>query len=284
MKDQQKPCGQMPFRLIALDIDGTLTNDRKEITPKTREALKAAQERGCRLALVSGRPQKGLEKESKLLEMNRHHGLLISYNGGKITDATTKEVLLEQSIPRDTAVSLLRHLRQFDGITRMMDDGTHLLADRENGYRTEYESQNSAMPLRTVRCLADAAAQMETPPFKIMMAAPPETLRDISDALSAPFEDALSFQFTAPFYYEATAKGISKATALEKVCQILYISPREVIAFGDAQNDIPMICFAGWGVSMGNGCQELKEKADEITCSNNDDGIAKTLQRIFSCP
>lgn len=271
----------MNYRLIALDVDGTLTNDAKEITPETRQALIRAQEKGCILALVSGRPSNGLEKESHILKMYQHHGLLISYNGGKIVDASTKEVIFEKCMPRETVIRLLRHIEHYD-VTPMMDDGTWLLTDRENGYQVLYESKNSNMPPKVIPCLADAAAVMKRPPVKIMMAAPPDQLKSISHVLSEPFENELSFQFTAPFYYEAAAKGISKAAALEKACQLLHILPQEVMAFGDAQNDISMIQFAGHGVAMANGCRELKEEADEITCSNNEDGIAVTLKRYFA--
>jgi hydroxymethylpyrimidine pyrophosphatase-like HAD family hydrolase len=76
-------------------------------------------------------------------------------------------------------------------------------------------------------------------------------------------------------------KGISKAGSLQTICDILNIKREEVIAFGDAQNDISMIEFAGMGVAMGNACEELKAAADEITLSNNDDGIAHTLEKYY---
>jgi hydroxymethylpyrimidine pyrophosphatase-like HAD family hydrolase len=86
---------------------------------------------------------------------------------------------------------------------------------------------------------------------------------------------------SAPWFYEGTIKGVSKLSALEHACDKLGIDRREVMAFGDAQNDMSMLAFAGYGVAMGNACDELKAMADEITATNNEDGIAVTLARHF---
>lgn len=91
----------------------------------------------------------------------------------------------------------------------------------------------------------------------------------------------MSFVQSAPWFYEGTAKGVSKSASLGAACERLGIRPQEVMAFGDAQNDMSMLEFAGYGVAMGNACSELKAIADEITLSNNEDGIAAAISRHF---
>ena len=98
-----------------------------------------------------------------------------------------------------------------------------------------------------------------------------------------PFRDQVTFVRTAPYYIEAIPVGTSKASGLSNVCKGLGIDPSEVIAFGDAENDLEMIQFAGHGVAMGNACNALKDAADEVTLTNNEDGIAHTLNHLLGC-
>lgn len=94
-----------------------------------------------------------------------------------------------------------------------------------------------------------------------------------------PFKDSLSCMFTSPFYFEFTAKGIDKGNAIKSILHKINITSDEMIAFGDAQNDKTMLEYCGIGVAMGNAVEELKEIADEITLSNNEDGIAYSLMK-----
>ena len=98
------------YKMIALDLDGTLNNDEKKITDKTREALLAVQQHGVMVVLASGRQAPGLLREADALDLKDYHGLLLSYNGGQIKDATTGEILYSQAIDRETALRFLRHL------------------------------------------------------------------------------------------------------------------------------------------------------------------------------
>ena len=100
----------MAYKMLAFDLDGTLNNDDKVITPKTKEAIMSLQKQGVVVALVSGRQAPGLKREAEALELDKYHGLRISYNGGRIEDATTKEILFDSSIDNETAVKFLRHL------------------------------------------------------------------------------------------------------------------------------------------------------------------------------
>jgi Cof subfamily protein (haloacid dehalogenase superfamily) len=266
----------MKYKMIALDLDGTLNNDDKKITQRTKDALIAVQKQGVIVVLASGRQAPGLRRESEALELENHHGILLSYNGGKIIDATTKEVIYEKSIPGKIAKRLLRHLEALP-VTPIVDDGEYIYTTDRDGYRIWEERQNN-LGLKMVNNIAD---ELVFNPVKVLIAAPNEVLMPTSEKIIPHFEKELSFVLSAPFYLEATMKGISKAGSLQTVCDILNIKPEEVMAFGDAQNDLSMIRFAGLGVAMGNACEELKAAADEITLSNNDDGIAHVLEKYY---
>lgn len=267
----------MRYKMIALDLDGTLNNDQRIITRKTRDALIAVQNQGMIVVLASGRPASGLKYESDALELEKHHGLLLAYNGGKIIDATTQEVIYQKTMPGDIARRLLKHLEAFP-VTPIVDDGQYIYTTDKDGYRIRDESQNNKLELKIVNNIAD---DLGFCPVKILIAASNEVLVSEVQGITAAFEEELSFILSAPFYLEATMKGISKAASLLTICDILHIKQEEVMAFGDAQNDISMIEFAGLGIAMGNACEELKAVADEITLSNNEDGIAHTLKKYF---
>lgn len=267
----------MSYKMIVLDIDGTLTNDEKKITPRTKNALLRAQEKGVILVLASGRPVAGLMKFCHELELETHKGLLLAYNGGKVIDAQTKELIYEKTIPLDRAKAILSHLEQFP-VTPMVDDGSCLYVPDKNGHKVDYESSINDLSVKELFPLSE---KLNFSPVKVLTAAPNEVLLSVMDEITGPFEEEFSFIMSAPFYLECNMKGISKADSLAKVCESLQLIPEEVISFGDAQNDLSMIRFAGLGVAMGNACEELKEAANEITLSNNEDGIAVVLEKYF---
>ena len=269
------------YKMIALDLDGTLNNDEKKITEKTREALLSVQQHGVTVVLASGRQAPGLAREAQALDLKDYHGLLLSYNGGRIQDATTGEVLFDQAIDRATALRFLRHLEAYPELSPIVDDGESIFTTNARRHKVQDESRNNNLKVEIVENIADAVEARGFAPVKILTAAPNEILVPRLADIRRGFEDELSFVQSAPWFYEATVKGVSKSTSLAIVCERLGIARAEVMAFGDAQNDMSMLDFAGHGVAMGNACPELKEMADEITLSNNEDGIAASLTRHF---
>lgn len=268
----------MRYKMIALDLDGTLNNDQKVITQKTRDALIAVQKQGVIVVLASGRPTPGLKRESEALELKKYHGLLLSYNGGKVVDVTTKKVIYEKSVPKDLAVRFLKHLETFP-INPIVDNGKDYYTTNKDSFMIEFECKLNNLGAKIVNNIAD---EVDFNPVKILVAAPNEVLVPVAEKIMEPFQEEMSFVFSSPFYLESTMKGINKARSLQTICDLLHIKPEEVMAFGDAQNDISMLEFAGMGVAMGNACDSVKAIANEITLSNNEDGIAHTLERYFN--
>ena len=192
-----------------------------------------------------------------------------SCNGGKILRAEDKEILHQQMFPRGLAIEVLKHLKHYP-VTPIIDDGERFYVTNKNGYKVQHECWNNQMECMEVPSLTNC---LDFDLVKILMSVRPEELWDI--------EDDLVFVRTAPFYIEAMPKGLNKAEGLRRTCELLHISPEEVIAFGDAENDLEMIRFSGRGVAMGNACDALKEAADEITLTNNEDGIAHSLEHLL---
>ena len=267
----------MEYKLIAMDLDGTLNNDQKIITEKTKAALMAAQKRGIRLALASARPSPGLFKERDILCLQDYNGILMSYNGGRIVDAATGKVLFETSMDLAQTKQVLRRLEALP-VTPILDDGVQFYVADKNGYKVDYECKNNNMTCTEVGNLADF---LSFAPIKILMSVQPEELAEVQKQIADFLPETLTVVQTAAFYLEVIPKVINKGQGIRDICAVLGIDPSEVISFGDAANDIPMLREAGMGVAMGNAAEAVMAAANMVTLSNNDDGIAVALEKLL---
>lgn len=278
----------MDLKAIVLDIDGTLLNDQKEISPRTRDSLLRAQEAGIKVVLASGRPISAMQRFSEELKMQQHNGLLLSYNGACVTDCATNETLFSQSMSDEVGKEILTHLANFE-VKPMIAHQDYMYVNNvydcmitapPHGLKNiiEYESRSGNFKLCEVDNLAEF---VDFPLHKILVAGESEYLEANWKAIMQPFEGRVSGYFSAPFYFEFTDKGIDKAYALDKSLQPLGISSENVISFGDGENDTSIIAYAGVGVAMGNAIDALKANANEITLSNNEDGIAHMLEKYL---
>ncbi|AJH00143.1 HAD family hydrolase [Clostridium beijerinckii] len=275
------------IKVIIMDVDGTLTNGKKVITEKTKNALIKAQNNGAILILASGRPTSGLMDFARELKMDENHGLLVSFNGAKVVDCETNKVLFNETMTIKQGQAVLEHMKKFD-VKPMIDKGDYMYVNdvfnNEIHYNDtilniiQYESRGGKFKL----CEKDdLAAFADYPLNKILTAGDPEYLQVHYKEMMEPFKDTLSCMFTAPFYFEFTAEGIDKAKALDTVLIPMGYKKEEMIAFGDGHNDASMVKYAGIGVAMANAVDDLKAIADEITLSNEEDGIAYTLSKYI---
>lgn len=272
-------------KAVVLDIDGTLLNSKKQIMDKTRKALINLQKKGHMLVLASGRPTSAMLKLADQLEMKKHHGLLVSYNGSKVIDCESGEVLFNETLKVEDGKAVFEHLKKFDVIPMLEDKDYLYVNDVYNNKITwkgqeinivEYEARGGEYLLCEKR---DLAEHLNYEVNKILVAGQPEYLKAHYKEIEAPFKTSLSCMFTADFYFEFTAKGIDKAKALKSVLHTKNIGA--IIAFGDGLNDLSMLSFADISVAMGNAIDELKQIADKVTLSNDEDGIAFALQELF---
>lgn len=276
----------MKIKVIVLDIDGTLLNSEKKISDLTKNALIQAQQNGVKIILASGRPTVGMLALTKELEMDKHHGLIVSFNGSQVVDCETHEILFNQTMPINECKALLEHLKKFDVIPMITREDVMYVHDvykcnisipnNPNFNVIQYESRGGSYKLCEVDDLATFA---DFPQNKILVAGSPEYLKENYLSMSEPFKGLLNSMFTASIYYEFTALGIDKAHALDTVLKPLGIHRDEVISFGDGHNDISIINYAGIGIAMANAVEDLKRAANEITLSNDEDGIYHSLMK-----
>jgi len=264
-------------KLIAVDLDGTLDNDRKEIDPPTRDVLLSAQQQGIRLMLASARPLHGLFRERDILEMTSYHGLLMAYNGGLIADCSDGTILSATQMDPEQARQILKTLESF-AVTPILDDGNTFYASDEDAYMVRFECMNNDMSFVQMKNLSD---NLFFAPYKILMSVDPAVARTVQRQIAALLPAGLRIVQTAPFYLEVIPDHVNKGAGLRNVCESAGIPLADTIAFGDSENDIDMLRTAGIGVAMGNADDSVKKAADMITASNNENGIAAALKKLL---
>lgn len=268
----------MNIKWIAMDMDGTLTTSEKTITPYTQEVLKKAQEKGFKLILASGRPTAGLFREAKLLNLESYDGYLLSFNGAHICSAKTNETFHAQTVEEALAKRVIEEARKRN-LDITLHKGNEILIERENAYKVDYEAHACNMEIRVVD---DLTQVLDFNLHKLLLSANPDHIQEHLAELQDVFKDELSIYLSAPFYIEVVPKGIDKGASIAKLAQLHGVDASEIIAFGDERNDLTMLEYVGHGVAMGNALDEVKAIANEVTDTNDEDGVAKTLERILA--
>lgn len=270
----------MDFKLIALDIDGTLTNSKKEITPRTRYALLEAQRQGKKIILASGRHPIGILPISKDLMLDRYGGFIMAFNGGKIINCRTGETVVSKRFPLEYLSDIVGVLSD-SNITINTYDNKSIVANRKiNDYT--YVEQDI---LKTDMVFVDdfvSAIRFEI--NKILLAGEPDEIDRYKEILSSRYDGLLDIYKSAPYFLEIMPFGVTKGSMMPPLLQKLGIKREELIAFGDNYNDMTMIGYAGFGVAMANGENDVKKIADYVCESNDDDGIAKALEKFVLKP
>ncbi len=264
---------QIPYRAIALDLDGTLTNHDKVVTPKTREALLKAASQGAVIILASGRPTYGIEPVAECLELNKQGGYILSYNGGNIVNAKTGEKLFSQFLPDEVIPELYAYAEE-NGHALLGYAGNEIITEMPDDQYVKEESRINKMNIRKVDNLFES---LEPHPTKLLMTGDPTLMLKAEEELVEKLGDRMDIFRSAPFFLELVPKGIDKAKSLTRLLTKINLTPADLIAFGDGYNDLSMLKLAGMGVAMENAAPEVRAEADYVTLSNEEDGVAAAL-------
>ena len=267
---------QIPYRAIALDLDGTLTNHEKVVTPKTREALLKAASEGAVIILASGRPTYGIEPVAECLELNQRGGYILSYNGGNIVNAKTGEKLFSQYLPDEVIPELYAYAKE-NGHALLGYAGNEIITEMPDDQYVKEESRINKMNIRKVENLFEA---MEPHPTKLLMTGDPTLMLKAEEELVEKLGDRMDIFRSAPFFLELVPKGIDKAKSLSRLLTKINLTPADMIAFGDGYNDLSMLKLAGMGVAMENAAPEVRAEADYVTLTNEEDGVAAALEHF----
>lgn len=272
-KINQGTAKHFPFRAIALDLDGTLTNHDKVVTPRTRQALLKAQEQGAIIILASGRPTYGIVPVAECLELEKRGGYILSYNGGNIVNAKTGEKLFSQFLP-DAVIPILYKYAREHRYALLGYAGNEIITEMPDDPYVKEESRINKMNIRKVDNLLDA---LEPHPTKLLMTGDPTDMIKAEEELVEILGEKMDIFRSAPFFLELVPKGIDKAQSLLRLLSKINLTPADLMAFGDGYNDLSMLKLAGVGVAMANAAPEVRADADYVTLSNEEDGVAEAL-------
>lgn len=270
----------MKYKMIVLDLDGTLTNNKKEITPRTKQALMQAQAAGVHVVLASGRPTYGIVPLAEELKLKDNGGYILAFNGGKIIDCTNNEVLFEQKLDEQLVPILFQEAKKA-GMEILTYQGEGIAATNKDDEYVQHEAFINKMPVTQYDNFLN---QLVYPINKCLIVGDPTPLHELEIRLAKELEGKMDVYRSADFFLECVPLGIDKARALERLISSLGISREEVIACGDGYNDLSMIRFAGLGVAMANAAKDIQSEADFVTLSNEEDGVAHVIERFILSP
>lgn len=267
----------MKYKVAAFDLDGTLTNTEKKVTPATKARLKEAAALGITIVLASGRPLIGMKRVAQELDLAGLGGYLIAYNGGEIYDCREQRAIFRAAVPAEYYGGLCALAREY-GVQPLTYTETSVLAETDREAYVRKEAYNNTIPITVVDRLEE---HIRRPVTKLMAVGEPEKLQGLRGVLERKYGERLGIFFSEPYFLEIVPKGIEKANALEQLLGTLKLGREQLIAFGDGLNDIPMLSYAGFAVAMGNAYPEVKERADYITGSNEEDGVASAIEKLI---
>lgn len=267
----------MKYKILVLDLDGTLTNKKKEITEHTRETLIRAQEAGVKIVLASGRPTYGIMPLARQLELDKYEGYILAYNGGQIIDCKTGELMYENVL--DPAVyPYLYECAKSNGFQILSYKDEYIISENADDQYVQHEAFLNRMPSKTVENFLDV---INFPVAKCLIVGDPEPLAQLEPVMKKELESKMNVFRSEPFFLELVPKGIDKARCLAVLLEELGMTPDEMMACGDGFNDLSMIEYAGLGVAMANAQEVVKQAANYITLSNEEDGVAHAVERFM---
>jgi Cof subfamily protein (haloacid dehalogenase superfamily) len=259
-----------PVRLVATDLDGTLLRSDGTLSARTRGALATTRAAGVAVSLVSARGPRGVQEVADDAHLS---GTAICSNGAILLDLGTGSITRERAIETEVAVRLVRALRE-----RL--PGILFAVEREAfGHEPGFAAWNWTPPADTA--VGDAIELLEEPATKLILRHEQHEVEVVAAAARELAGDQASISIAGPWVVEVSAAGIDKAAALAELCEELRIEAARVVAFGDHLNDLPILAWAGHAVAVANAHPDVVAAADEVTASNDEDGVALVLERLF---
>lgn len=287
------------YKLVAIDLDGTMLNQYGIITEKTKKAISKAQEKGVEVMIASGRAITSVKRFSKEINSNKY---FISGNGAITYDIKNNKILYENILPKSKALKIIKICEE-NSIYYNVYTENGIIAKNLSYNTLYYYKDNLTKPdenrthINIVENVYDYFEQREEKILKIMICDEHKTvfnsivrkLKELSEIevlevshmsrkIIKQGTDEIALEY---FYTEVSAKDVDKWNALEEIIGLMNISKEEVVTIGDNANDLKMITNAGLGVAMGESAPYVKQSADIIAPTNDEDGVAIILNKIF---
>ncbi len=261
------------IQMIALDMDGTLLRSDSTISPRTVAAVREARRRGVAVAIATGRMYATASPYAKLLELGDIPMML--YAGGLIQRAESRQILFEEAIAEDDAAELLE-LARTEGwqMQTYIDDVLRVAV-----YEKWIQDYEAVTHCRAVVC-GDAFYRLQGRPNKILSRGEYDELVRRRETIEAAMPGRFNIVFSNATFLEILPKGVNKGVGLHRLGQLFGVPVSRIMAVGDSQNDLDMLGEAGFSVAMANAAPQVRQAADYVTSSNDDDGVAAAIEKF----
>lgn len=263
----------MKYKMLVLDMDDTLLTDDHTISSENATMLSKARELGVYIVLASGRPTPAMITYAKELQLDNSY--MISYNGAVITDLKEDKIIFEQTLTQEQIHELYDYsLKSKTHIITYVDG--KIVSETDSEY-IEIEKNITGLAHNKVVSFKD---EVQSSAIKCILLEEPSYLKTVEKDLKAAMPH-LSVCMSKPFFLEVAQNGIDKGASIKFLAEKLNILQSEIIAVGNAGNDLTMIEYAGLGVWVDNVDPELRDKGDVIVASNNNHGVAEVVRRFI---
>ena len=267
------------IKLIAIDMDGTLLNSKKELSEETKQYFKNFHNRNTEtlLVLCTGRPESGIRPYLKDLGYLEENHYIISQNGANIYESQTGNRVMDAFLD-SAAIQKWIELGKKHGIS-VMGAGVdyYYCFDQEPTEWMEFDVKLVSGQLKRI----PTEESLTTDFYKILLMGDEEQLNEFETFIPQEWRDEFYVVRSQKYLVEVLTKGVNKAFGLEKLAQELNIQPSEIAAIGDAANDIEMLEYAGLAIAMGNSSEEVKAIADIVTDTNENNGVIKAIDKLI---
>lgn len=268
----------MKFKLIVLDVDGTLLNSNREISKRTAQTLRKVQQMGIRVALASGRPTYGILPLAQAIDLGVYDGYIISYNGAQVMEARTGQIIFERRIDPQMVPYLEKKASKM-GFTMAYYDGNEVVSTDISNPHIIDEAEMNGMSLRQDDVLSLSITDW---PAEIMLVSDDEqALTSIEQHMQRHLAGVMDTIHSNPYYLEIVGYQVGKSYAMSALVQKMGIGMDEVLAIGDGDADINMLQMAGTGIAMGNATEGVRRCADFTTLTNDEDGAAIAIEKAI---
>ena len=264
------------YKLIAIDMDGTLLNENKEISKRSHAAISMAKKKGKKVVIATGRPLNGVIRYIEKLNLLDENDYVVAFNGALVQGTSTKEVIFECPLSYGSYKELYEVSRELGVNIHALTDSS-VLTPKNNRY-TGIESSINQIPI-----IEGPVSEVDPDQriIKVMFIDDPEKLDHAIPNIPDAIKEKYTILRSAPYFLEFLHKSVNKGVGVKAIAKELGYKREEVICIGDAGNDLDMIKYAGLGVAMGNAFEDVKAAADYITHSNEDDGVAHVIEKFM---
>ncbi len=265
------------YKALGLDIDGTLTNSEKIITPETKEAVIKLQQEGIHVIIASGRSEYGVRHLADELKFDEFGSYVMSFNGGRISNYKTGEKIYDNALPLEIIPEIYDLVKKL-GLGILGYEKDNLISGNGVDKYQEYDAWACKMNLKPVDNFPVYFSESFN---KCLLTGEPDKLRESLECVKDHFKDRLNVFLSEEFFIEVLPFGVHKAAGFPKLLERLGITKDELVCVGDGLNDVTMIEYAGLGVAMKNANKALFPVADYVTDSNDENGVLKVIEKFF---